>query len=299
MIAALLRIVAGLVARLPDAALERLGLVLGGLAALAGVRRRVALANLELAFPGEDAAFRRRTLRAFYRHLGLLVAEFLRAPALRPERLDELVDIEGLPAFEAARGEGRGVIVAIAHFGNFELLGSLWSRRGLPVTAVTKRLPANPFNVFWQEQRRRAGLREVPDSGSLRDILRVLRAGEVLAVMIDQNTIPRRAVFAPFFGKLAATTPAPAVLAERTGAPVFLVLMHRLPRLRHRVTIEPVPFERTGDAEADRLAFTTQLNLALERRVRQEPDLWWWVHRRWKTRPEGERPGAAPSASAA
>jgi KDO2-lipid IV(A) lauroyltransferase len=127
----------------------------------------------------------------------------------------------------------------------------------------------------------------------------VVRAGEVLAVMIDQNTIPRRAVFAPFFGTPAATTPAPAVLAERTGAPVFLVLMHRLPRLRHRVTIEPVPFERSGDPEADRQAFTARLNLALEDRVRAEPHLWWWVHRRWKTRPPGEPPGTASSATAA
>lgn len=267
------------------------GARLGDLLRLLGVRKRVARANLLQAFPEKSEAEREAILRAFYRHLGTLIVEFLRAPYLSEGQVRELVEVdwESYRRFEESRAAGGGAIVATAHFGNFELLGSFFSRHGLPLTAITKALPRNFFNRFWLDQRKRAGLRELPDSGSLRGILEVLRRGETLAVMIDQNMIPRRAVFAPFFGKQAATTPAPAVFAERTGVPVYLVVLHRLPRGRHRVRIEgPIPFERSGDPAADRLAFTARLNQALEAQIREAPHLWYWVHRRWKTRPPEE-----------
>ena len=290
------RVLGRLVAALPLPALLALGAGIGTLARLLGIRKRVVRANLARAFPDRDDAEREAILRRFYRHLGTVIAEFLRAPFLRPEPADALVEVEGFERFEAAFAEGKGAIIATAHFGNFELLGSFFARRGQPITAITKKLSRNFLNAFWLDQRKRAGLREVPDSGSIRDILAVLRAKEILAIMIDQNMIPRRAVFAPFFGHLAATTPGPAVFAERTDAPVFLVLMHRLPRGRHRVTIEgPIPFERTGDRAADVLAFTTRLNAEFERHVRAEPELWYWVHRRWKTRPPDEAKEAAPA----
>lgn len=294
------RVLCWIVARLPHPMLLALGRGLGRLMSLLGVRRAIALANLRQAFPERDEAWRRQTLRDFYDHLGLLVAEFLRAPYLRPERLDELVEVEGMERFLPEFRKGRGAIVVTAHFGNFELLGSFFSRRGMPITAITKRLSRNFANAFWLDQRRRAGLRELPDSGSIREILQVLRRGEILAVMIDQNMIPRRAIFVPFFGRLAATTPAPAVFADRTGAPVFLVLMHRLPGGRHRVTVEgPIPFDRSGDRDADVAAFTAKLNRELERHVSAEPAFWYWIHRRWKTRPPHEAAAAPePHASA-
>ncbi|AKU90619.1 lysophospholipid acyltransferase family protein [Vulgatibacter incomptus] len=283
------RVLSWAVARLPQRAALALGAGLGDLIRALGIRREVARANLARAFPEKDEASREAILRGFYRHLGTLIVEFLRAPMLPPEHADRLVEVEGYERFEDAFAEGKGAIIATAHFGNFELLGSFFARKGQPITAITKVLSRNFLNAFWLDQRRRGGLREVPDSGSIRDILGVLRRKEILAVMIDQNMIPRRAIFAPFFGTLAATSPGPAVFAERTGAPVFLVLMHRLPGGRHRVVVEgPIPFDRTGDRDADVLAFTARLNLALEAQVRAEPESWYWVHRRWKTRPLDE-----------
>jgi KDO2-lipid IV(A) lauroyltransferase len=290
------RLVAVLAAALPLPVLLAVGRGVGVLGWALRIRRRVALANLATAYPDRDERWRRRTLFRFWQHLGRVIVEFLRSPALSAADVERLVDVDpvGFGRFEAAYGGGAGAIVVTAHFGNFELLGSIWSRRGLKVTAITKRLSRNAFNAFWLDQRKRAGLLEVPDSGSIRDILAVLRRKEILAIMIDQNMIPRRAVFAPFFGKAAATTPAPAVFAERTGAPVFLVLMHRLPGGRHRVSIDgPVPFDRTGDRDADVLAFTAKLNGLLEAHVRAEPEAWYWIHRRWKTRPPAEAPAPA------
>ena len=293
------RIACRVVAWLPHGLLLAIGAGIGALAGALGIRGKVARDNLARAFPDLDEPRREAILRRFYRHLGLLIVEFLRAPYLPPAKAEELVDVEGWERFEAAFAEGKGAIIATAHFGNFELLGSFFARKGQPITAITKKLSRNFLNAFWLDQRKRAGLREVPDSGSIREILAVLRAKEILAIMIDQNMIPRRAVFAPFFGHLAATTPGPAVFAERTDAPVFLVLMHRLPRGRHRVSIEgPIPFARTGDRAADVLAFTARLNAEFERHVRAEPELWYWVHRRWKTRPPDESKDPAPAAVA-
>jgi Kdo2-lipid IVA lauroyltransferase/acyltransferase len=112
----------------------------------------------------------------------------------------------------------------------------------------------------------------------------------VLALLIDQNMLPRRAVFAPFFGKLAATTPAPAVVAERTGAPVVLAYLLRQADRRYRLCIEgPFRFERKSpDRQRDVLDFTAMLNARLERAVRELPEQWFWLHRRWKTRPPEE-----------
>lgn len=292
------RLLCWLVARLPLPLLLWAGARLGDFVRLLGIRKAIVRANLARAFPERSDDEREAILRSFYRNLGTLIFEFLRAPYLRPEEAERLVEVEGYEHFERAFAGGKGVIIATAHFGNFELLGSFFARRGLPLTAITKRLSRNVLNAFWLDQRRRAGLRELPDSGSVREILKVLRAGEILAIMIDQNMIPRRAVFAPFFGTSAATTPGPAVFAERADAPVMLVLMHRLPGGRHRVIVEPpLEFERRGDRNADILAFTEKLNLELERHVRAHPDHWYWVHRRWKTRPpeEAESERAVPA----
>lgn len=289
------RLLAWVLARLPQRQVLTLGKALGALIAAVGVRRSIALGNLAQAFPDESEAWRARTLRAFYEHLGLLIVEFLRVPYLAPARMDELVEVEGFERFQEEWEKGRGAIVATAHFGNFELLGSFFARKGMPVTAITKRLSRNFANAFWLDQRRRAGLREVPDEGSIREILQVLRRKEILAVMIDQNMIPKRAIFAPFFGRQAATTPAPAVFAHRTGAPVFLVLMHRLPGGRHSVRIEgPFAVQELGDRDAEVAELTARLNAALEAHVREAPACWYWVHRRWKTRPPEEQ---APAGS--
>jgi KDO2-lipid IV(A) lauroyltransferase len=285
------RLVASLAAALPLPVLLAIGSAVGFLGWALRIRRRVARDNLATAFPDRDERWRRRTFFRFWQHLGRVIVEFLRSPALSAAEIDRLVDVdpEGFARFEQAYAGGKGAIVVTAHFGNFELLGSIWSRRNLKVTAITKRLSRNAFNDFWLEQRKRAGLLEVPDTGSIRDILAVLRRREILAIMIDQNMIPRRAVFAPFFGKPAATTPAPAVFAGRSGAPVFLVLMHRLPGGRHRVSIDgPIAFDHTADRDADVLAFTAKLNALLEAHVRAEPESWYWIHRRWKTRPPAE-----------
>jgi KDO2-lipid IV(A) lauroyltransferase len=158
----------------------------------------------------------------------------------------------------------------------------------VPLTLLTRELKGNA-NAAWVARRTMAGIREIHRGYD--NLFRSVQSGEVLALLIDQNMLPKRAVFAPFFGRAAATTPAPAVVAEKTGAPVFLGLMLRRTDGRYRIVIEG-PFyyaPRGADRQASILAFTTMLNERFEAAVRAAPEQWFWVHRRWKTRPPEEQ----------
>ncbi|MBI5546104.1 MAG: lysophospholipid acyltransferase family protein [Deltaproteobacteria bacterium] len=288
-----------LLERLPARWARALLRLAAGLAWTLGIRQRVALGHLRLAFPEKTEAERRALARANYRHLGECAADFLRSPGLRDrELLEMVVEPDDWAKVEPWLKAGQGFICCSAHFGNFEMLGVYAARRGAPLTALTRPLKG-AANARWVATRALAGIREVHKG--MDNLVEAVQRGDVLALLIDQNMLPKRAVFVPFFGQLAATTPAPAVVAERTGAPVFLAFLLRVAEGRYRLLIEgPFVFERKSeDREQDVLAFTAMLNERFERHVREHPEQWFWLHRRWKTRPPGEQTcaAAAPTAS--
>ena len=156
----------------------------------------------------------------------------------------------------------------------------------MPLTAVTRQLQG-AFNRAWMALRGELGVRELRGKNVIASMVQVLREKGVLAVIVDQNMLPKRAVFVPLFGRLAATTPAPAVLAERTGAPVILAALFRLSDGRFRVRMAG-PFPLRGEGSARTANLMEDLNRSLEGMIREHPEQWFWVHRRWKTRPPGE-----------
>ncbi len=264
--------------------------LLVGLCALAfalGIRRRIALDNLAIAFPELSARERLRLAFRNYCHLGLCAADFLRSPSLSDDRLFALVRPDGWEKVEPLLAARRGFVVATAHLGNFELFGVYAARRKAPLTILTRPLKGGA-NAGWVDTRALAGVREIHKG--MQNLLDAVRNGEVLALLIDQNMLARRAIFTPFFGKRAATTPAPAVVADRTGAPVFLAVALRNPDGTYRTHIEgPYEMEHQGGGAADDVArFTAMLNGRLEALVRAHPEQWFWMHRRWKTRPPEE-----------
>jgi Kdo2-lipid IVA lauroyltransferase/acyltransferase len=277
------RLLAALLLRLPrrwvEAVFSGLGLLLYAL----GVRRRVVLDNLRLAFPEKAEAERRAIARATYRNLALLVPAFLRVPYLTPSELDQLFEYEGWDRYEEARAAGRGVIACTAHFGHFDLLAAAHNRRGVAITTITRRMGVR----LWKGTRARAGVEEilVHRGETLPAAVRALKAGRVLGYVIDQSEAGRNAVYPRFFGIPVATAVTPAVLARRTGAAVVFAISVPLPEGRHRVVIEgPLVLPDSGDREADALAFMQDLNDRLERWVRLHPEHWYWLHRRWKRR---------------
>jgi KDO2-lipid IV(A) lauroyltransferase len=284
-----------LLGRIPRPILRGFGAFLGWLIWTLRIRRRVALDNLRLAFPEKTEAARRAIARANYRHLGQMVPDFLRVPTLSPEELDGLLVYQGWECVEAARARGKGVIACTAHFGNFDLLASANTRRGVPITQIARAMGKNFVNDLWREVRRRSGVDEliVKPGQTMRAIIKALHENRVIGWVIDQNQ-PVKPIFPTFFGVPAATAATPAFLARRTGCAVIFTVSVPLGDGRHQVFVEgPLEVPDTGDAHADDLAFMQLLNDKLEAWVRRHPERWYWVHRRWKTRPP-----AAPAVSA-
>jgi KDO2-lipid IV(A) lauroyltransferase len=284
-----------LLGAIPRPILSAVGSFLGWLLWTLRVRRRVVMDNLRLAFPEKSEAERLAIARGNFRHLGQMIPDFLRVPSMRPEELDRVFVYDGWENFETAAARGKGVIACTAHFGNFDLLSSANTRRGVPITQIARVMGKNPVNDLWRAARRRSGVDElvVRPGQTVRALIKALKARRVIGWTIDQNQ-PDRPVFPTFFGVPAATAATPAYLARLTGCAVIFTLSVPLGDGRHKVLIEgPLDPPATGDHEADDLAFMQILNDKLEHWVRLHPDRWYWVHRRWKTRPPP--PAAAPT----
>jgi KDO2-lipid IV(A) lauroyltransferase len=291
-----------LASRIPRRWLLALGGALGALLYALGIRRRVVLENLRLAFPEKTETGRRAIARATYGRLGETIFEFLRIPDLPRDELERLFVYEGWENFEKARARGKGVIAATAHFGNFEVLAAAHTLRGIPITTISRGMKGGTKgDALWTATRKRSGVEElvIRRGQTYKAAVAALRSGRVLGYVIDQSEPSRSAVFPTFFGVPCATAATPAVLAWRTGAATVFAVSVPLPDGRHRVIIEgPLDPPDTGDRERDALAFMQDLNDRLERRVREHPEQWYWLHRRWKRRAPRDAAGRPPTALA-
>ena len=284
--------------------LGALGAGVGWLLWALRVRRGVVMDNLRLAFPEWSDARRRAVGRAMFVRLGRMAPDFLFVTGLRSEEIDRLFVYEpgALERIADARRRGRSVVVCTAHFGNFENLAAVHNMKGYPITMIARRMGGGWLARLWRRGRERAGVQElvVTRGETLRAALRAMREGRVLGYVIDQNMAARRAIFPTFFGVPAATSPTPAYLALRAKAEVFFALDVQLEDGRHRIVIEgPLRVPESGDRDADVLAFMQGLNHRLEHWIRLHPEQWYWVHRRWKTRPPAESGAGVPGGSSA
>ena len=282
-----MRAIGWLLLRIPRRWLAALGAALGWLIWALRIRRRVVLDNLRLAFPEKSEAERRDIARRTYLTLGRMIPDFARVPFLPREELEKIFVYEGWENYERARDRGAGVIACTAHFGNFEVLAAAHTLRGVPITMISRRMAKSRANDAWRSLRHRSGVEEilVTKGATLSAAMRSVKAGRVLGYVIDQNQTDH-AVFPTFFGVPAATAPMPAVVSLRSGAAVVFVLSYPLGDGRHRVVLEgPLDVPDTGDRDRDVLAFMQDLNDRLEHWVRAHPEQWYWLHRRWKTRP--------------
>jgi KDO2-lipid IV(A) lauroyltransferase len=295
-----MRLLGRLLAKVPHRLLHVVGGALGFLVYALGIRRGVVLSNLRLAFPEKTERARRAIARETYRNLGRMVLDFLRVPSLPREELDRMFVRVNWEGFDRAKARGKGIIAATGHFGNFEVLAAAHTMSGVPITMISRRMGESGANDAWRSTRASAGVEDlvVKKGETLKAARRALEAGRVLGYVIDQNQPVRHAIFPTFFGVPAATAATPALLARRTGAAVLFAVSRPLGDGRHEVVIEgPLDPPDTGDRERDVLAFMQDLNDRLERHVRAHPEHWYWLHRRWKTRPPEPSRGrdAAPT----
>ena len=262
------------------------------------VHRRIAQRNLAAAFPARSAAERRTIVRGAFAHFGGLLFELLKFSTLSPEAMLARVDFEGEERARLAYAQGKGVLFFTGHFGFWELHAIVHALRIEPIGVLARALDNPRLNVLLEHIRQRTGNTVIYRQGAIRRVMRTLERGQGVALLIDQHIQSRDAIYVDFFERPAATTAALAALALRTGAPVVPVFALPLGSGRYRMIYEhPVELPRADAADALR-EFTQRCTDVLEMYVRRRPDLWLWMHRRWReTGPSTDRvPGMFPSA---
>src|SRR5712692_7222097 len=252
-----------------------------------GAHRRIAERNLASAFPARPAAERRAIARGAFAHFGRLLFELLQFATLSPEQMRARVEVDGEKRSRLAYAQGKGVLFVTGHFGFWELQAMVHAVQAEPVAILARALDNPHLNRLLEDIRQRTGNTVVYRRGTIRRVMRTLQAGHGVAVLIDQHIMSRDAIYVDFFDRPAATTSAVAALALRTGAPVLPVFALPLAGGRYRMIYEhPVEPPSAEAIEADRDAamreFTQRCTDVLEMYVRRHPDLWLWMHRRWR-----------------
>ncbi len=241
---------------------------------------RMALANMQLALPGLDAAGRARLLRAMWANLGRLGAEYAHLPRLGDPDAG-YVEIHGLEHLRPTIAGARPAIVVGAHLANFEVLNVLLARL-VPRCLTIVRAPNNPHVAAPLDALRRTGGGATSPKGlqAARDSMHALARNGLVMMLADQRMSD--GVRVPFFGHTAGTPAGPAQMAQRYHAPLVPVRMERLGGVRFRLTVEPpIPEPAAGDARARRAAWTEAVNRRFEAWIRARPEDWLWLHRRW------------------
>ena len=253
--------------------------------------REVGMRNLALAFPQMPAEERRRIVRGEYISLGRQLAEVCLFPRYTCANVTDVVVYDGLENYQKAFARGKGVLFLTGHLGGWELSAFAHSLQGHPMWIVMRPLDNPYIDRLVQSYRTMHGNKTVSKDDFIRGLLAAMRAGEVVGILMDTNMTPPQGVFVNFFGVPAYTASGLARIALRTDAavvPTFTTWQKDIGKytLRFDPALELI---RTGDNEADIVANTALFTSVIESFIRRYPDQWLWLHRRWKTRPEGEK----------
>jgi KDO2-lipid IV(A) lauroyltransferase len=268
---------------MPFTLVDRLGALLGlAFHACDGAHRRIAKRNVAAAFPSRPAAEQRLIVRGAFEHFGRLLFELLKFGTLPPDRMLARVEFEGEEHVRLAYAQGKGVLFVTGHFGFWELQAMVHALRLQPMTVLARALDNRALNDLLERMRTRTGNRVVYKQGTIRRVMRLLRGGESVGILIDQHVQSRDAIYVDFFDRPAATTSVVAALALRTGAPVIPLFALPIGAGRYRLiyehAVEPPPEDTPNRVHE----FTQRCTDVLEMYVRRHPELWLWMHRRWR-----------------
>lgn len=270
---------------LPEQWVYALGKCLGLLAYyILPDRRRTAMDNIQQAL-GRGSAEAAELARESFASLGLLGVEFLRL-AGRPDQIRRRIEIHGERNLQETLAQGRGVVLLSAHLGNWELMGQALGLRGYRIHPLVQEQANGRFYAVIDRMRQEAGLLPIARGRlSLREILRALRRGECVSIIPDQDA-GGHGMFVPFFGRPASTARGLDTVARMSGAPVVPVFIRRTRPGWHEISFhQPLDLVRTSDEAADALENLTRINRLLEEIIREHPEQWLWMHKRWKTGP--------------
>jgi len=255
-------------------------------------QRRIAEESMDIAFGNEKSAEeKQKIIKQCFKNFGSGMTELLYFLA-HPEKADNKVFFEGKEHLDEAMARGKGVIAVTAHFGNFALMMLACARQGYKTSSIIRPARDEELSAYLHKKRDEVGLGTVyaiPRQECVSNSLKELRDGKLLFIPIDQNFGSGGGVYVNFFGQKAATATGPAVFAMRTGAAILPMFILRQADDTHKVVIEPpISLEERGDEKETITATMTSITNLIERYIRQYPHEWAWMHRRWKTRPNGQ-----------
>ena len=266
-----------------------------------GSLRRVGHRNLEIAFPEKTAEERTSILKGTFQSLGRVMAETSRFMKMTPADIEAIFDLdldnEIRELYHINKQDRRGVLITTGHLGNWEMLVFGFAAIHEPISYLARPLDNPLIEEMTLRIRTRFGNRPINKTNSAMLAVKILREGGILGALSDVNAHPREGVFVPFFGVPACTISGPALMAMRSNAailPAFCIWDRERRRYRfvRGKVIEP---SRTGDRKADMIATAAAYTAEIEKLIRQYPDQWLWIHKRWKTRPPGEPDIYAPA----
>jgi Kdo2-lipid IVA lauroyltransferase/acyltransferase len=253
--------------------------------------RRAAEWNLRLAFPKWNDAQRNQVIRGMIRQVGWMAGEFSQFPKYSRENIARIVTIDGEENFAAARHRGKGVLFLTGHMSAWELAPVAHALYGHPLHFLVRPVANRRVDALINACRCRSGNLPIEKNRAARVVLQVLADGGTVGILADHNTTIEEGVFVDFFGIPASTTSGLARIALRTDAAVVPgFLRWDEDRRIYRLGFQPaVELLRTGDEDRDVVENTARFTRVIETFVRAHPDQWLWVHKRWKTRPPGEK----------
>lgn len=259
--------------------------------------KHYARVNLKIVYPDQDQAWREELLKKSYQSLARLLVDFGRLHKIDGKWIEQHVefpDLERLKQIKAANS-GKGIILATGHLGSFELLGHAFVHYIPPISIVVRPFTLPKINSWWNQRRSAWGRLNVIDrAGAFREILQSIRDGYSTGILFDQHVRVQHAIYVDFFGKPAATTRIIALVALRTGAPVVTVGFRYKGNDKYQIFVDHCQIDDVrNDSEMDKETkvreITSRVSASYEGLIRQYPEGWFWLHRRWKTVPGGEK----------
>lgn len=252
--------------------------------------RQRTISHLTMAFGDQKSPAEIRCLAdRVYRHFATAIADAIRLPVILRHGINTLVNAQGMRHLDQALAGGHGVLMITGHFGNWEVLGAWLVQNGYPLRVVGTTIENSGLDKIVVEMRNQAGYTNIARGTGTRDIIRSLRQGCPIGMLIDQDTrVP--GVFVQFFGRPTHTPTGPVVLAKKLNIPIVPIFMYLKDDLSYQIECEaPIALEYTGDEAHDLIVNTQKCSDAYERIIRRFPEQWVWMHKRWKKQPGGKR----------
>jgi KDO2-lipid IV(A) lauroyltransferase len=249
------------------------------------IRKSIVMEHLNRSFPEKTKAEIGAIARGTYRNFGMNVFEHICMPTLTREDFLKLVVFENKEVLKEVQGRNRGTIIVGGHFGNWEYAGGALSVAGYPLTYIVAEISNKYLNDKVNEHRQSTGVKVIPKGMSARGIIKTLKKKGLVVMLIDQDG-GRAGIFVKFFNHLCSAARGPAAIALKSGVEILFFVSIRLPDGRIKVIFEDIGIDHDLQATEENIrSITQQCTSRLEHYTRMYPDQWFWMHRRWKTRP--------------